>query len=439
MKTVYLILILACLIAPRFATTARAGETFTLERAVVRAVKTNPSLEAKLLTLEQARMNVGVAQSYFWPRVSLVASGNRIENHEEVQTYSADDLTSKSWSKGVRLTLSLFAGFAHLNNLEKTRIVVETEKARHQYARLELVCNVQLQFLRLLKSREDLKSALEAIERIETQLKAAEKFVKVGMAPYVNVLQNKTELARARQDVIRVKNDIRNSEVQLNRYLGFLPEESVRYEGNLRDFYFTELPSEAEAIETALEKRPDLVVARKSIETAIKDVQIRMGEFMPRVDANYDNMSHSKDYRDKRYNDYTRRYWSAGVSLSWELFSGGGSVFGTLSERKRLESLKKDYEDALSGARADVIRALLDVNAAKELIASTRVGVESARESYAMASKRYMTGVGTVTELLDAQLKLTQAETSASQALMEYHGARARLYFYTGREKPGLK
>lgn len=438
MKIVRLFLILVCICAPFLSTTAKAAETFTLEQAVERALKNNPSIEAKLLTLEHAKMNIGIAQSYFWPRVSLVVSANRIENYEEVQTYSSDDLTSKSWSRGVRLTMSLFAGFAHLNNLEKSRILAETESARHQYACLELMCNVQLQFLQLLKYREDLKSAQEAVERIEAQLKMAEDFVKVGMAPYVNVLQNKTELARAQQEVIRVKNNIRNSEVQLNRYLGFSPEIPVNYTGNLHDFYSTELFNEAESIETAIKKRPDLTVARKSVEAAYKDMHIRMGEFLPRVDANYDNMRFTKDYEDKRYNDYTRHYWAAGISMSWDLFTGGSSTFATLSERKRAQALGKEYENAVAGVRTDVIRAILDVQAAKELIASTRAGMEAARESYAMANKRYMTGIGAITELLDAQLRLTQAETAASQALMEFHGARAKFYFYIGRENPGL-
>ena len=53
--------------------------TFTLKQAVDHAMEANPGVEAKQLILEQAKMNVGVAQSYFWPRLSLVAGTNRIE------------------------------------------------------------------------------------------------------------------------------------------------------------------------------------------------------------------------------------------------------------------------------------------------------------------------------------------------------------------------
>jgi len=416
-----------------------AGRTFTMEQAVHRAIQANPGVEAKLLMLESARLNVGVAQSYFWPRVSLVASVNRIENYAEVQTYNNDNLTSDNWSKGLRASLSLFAGFAHLNNLQKSRLTAEMEKARHQQARLELGANVQMQFLQLLKNRDDLKSARESVRRIETQLKSAEAFVKVGMAPYVNVLQNQTELARAEQQVIRVQNDIRNAEVQLNKYLGFGPSDPVTYVGRLEDYSAKLNYSEEEAVKLAVRQRPDLIMAQKSIEVARKDMHVAMGRFLPSVDATYDNMSVSKDYDDKRYDGYTRNYWGAGIQFNWEIFSGGNTTFATLAERKRAQALQKDYEDAMSGARADVIRALLDVKAARELISASRKGVDAARESYAMANKRYMTNTGTITELLDAQLRLTQAETDASLALTEFQSARARFFFFIGRENPSLK
>lgn len=424
--------------ARRQAPPARGGE-FSMSQAVERALAANPTVEARALALDQARMNVGVAQSYFWPRVSLVAGTYRIENYEQVQTYNSDNLTSSNWNKGMRASMSLFAGFQHLTNLQKSALAVEQEKARLAHSRLELACNVQLQFLHLLRAREELRSAKESVSRLEAQLKAASAFVREDMAPYVNVLQNETDLARARQQVIRVQNDIRNTEVQLNRFLGLGQNAAVRYVGRLADYGSEVGLGEAEAIATAEQKRPDLVIARKAVEMARKDMQTAMGQYLPRVDATYDNMSQSKDYDNRHYEGYTRNYWTAGLNFSWEVFSGGQTTFQTLSERKRMQSLKKDFEDALAGARSDVIRSLMDIDAARELIAASRKGVASARESYDMANRRYMTGIGTITEQLDAQARLTQAENDASQALAEFQSARARFFFHIGRENPGLR
>ena len=426
-----------CCLAAALCLSAPAGAaTFTLEEAVEYALKVNPEVEAKLLLLDQARLNVGVAQSYFWPRVSLVGSSNQLRNSGNVG--STDELSNQSWSHGIRVNVSLFAGFAHLNNLKKALLSADVERARHRQARLELAANVQLQFLRLLESREELKSAEASVRRITTQLKAANAFVKVGMAPYLNVLQNEVELSGAQQKVIRVRNDIRNAEVQLNRYLGFTPDEAVSYKGDLKAFPGGVGYTEEEAIKTALYSRPDLIMAQKSVAVALKDVDIKLSEFLPRVDASYDDMRFSKDYDEKLYKDYTRSYWAVGVNVSWDIFNGGATSYAALGERKRVRALQKSYEDAMSGARTEVIRSLLDIEAAKELIAVSRKGVDAARESYAMADKRYLTHTGTVTDLLDAQLKLTTAENDASRAQMEYQQARARFFYYIGRENPGL-
>ena len=421
------------------AVNADAGQTYTLEQAVQYAMKSNPSIESKVLLLEQAKMNIGVAQSYFWPRISLVTTSSRTKNYDPVPVYSSDSLSQRTWTKGLRGSLSLFAGFAHLNNLEKSKLNSDIAAANQQQAELELGCNVQLQFLQLLKQREDLKSAEESVVRIKKQLAASEAFVTQGMAPYLNVLQNQVELSKAQQNVIKVKNDIRNSEVQLNKYLNYDPNAQIKYVSNLKDYSNGISYSEESAIVAAIKSRPDLIVAQKSIEVAFKDMHISMSQFLPKVDATYDNMRFSVDYDDPHYDDYGRHYWSAGLNFSWEVFSGGATTFDTLAQRRKAQSLQKDFEEAISSARTEVIKSLLDMKAAKELIATSRVGVTAARESYAMANKRYMTSTGTITELLDAQLRLTQAEGDESQAFHDYQAARSRFFYYIGSKNPGLR
>lgn len=103
-------------------------------------------------------------------------------------------------------------------------------------AELELIVNVQIQFFLLLQSRRDLRYVHESIRRIRTQLEAAESFVDVGVAPYVNVLQNKVELAQAREQRILTENTIRTCEIQLNQYLGYAPNEKVTYAGALEEY-----------------------------------------------------------------------------------------------------------------------------------------------------------------------------------------------------------
>lgn len=419
------------------AATHAAGTSYTMKDAVEEALKANPSLEAKLLVMEQAELSVGAARGQFFPTVSLVYNDSRLENSGAVG--STDDLTSKSRSSGVRINQNLFSGFAHLRNYQKTSLQAESEAARHRLARLELISNIQLNFLGLLKSREDLKSVSDSKKRIAGQLASAQAFVKVGMAPYLNVLQNEVEMARIQQDEIRVQNDIRTKEITLNRYLGLAPNTRVDYIGDLNSYSSVIGYNEPEAVQAAIDGRPDLEIAKKSVGVAFSQSQITMAGYMPRINLSYDHMESRKRYKDPKYTDYGREYWSVNISVQWDIFDGGSTTYTYLGDRKRVEAMKKEFEDALNNARTEVIRALLDIRAASELIKASRKALEASRESYAIADKRYNTHTGTITDLLDAQAKLTLAEVDSSQALTEFHSARTRFFYNIGKENIGLE
>lgn len=411
---------------------------YDLRGAIERALAANPSVESKLLAVDRAKMEVGGAASAFYPTVTLFT--NRGELHNSGDTGTSEDFSNKTKGSGMRVNVNVFSGFSHLNNLHRTLINVDVEQARHSLARLELIGNTQLQFLQLLRSREDMRTVQESKKRITTQLEAAKAFVKVGMAPYLNVLQNEVELSSVNQEEIRAANHIRNAEVTLNRYLGYTAETPVTYVGDLKSFSGVVNYTEEEAIKVSLLSRPDLVIAQKSVAAALKQAHATAGRYLPTVNVSYDNQRYAKDYTDKGYrgDDYDRNYWNLGLNVSWEIFSGGSTTYAVLGEKKNVDSLRKAYEDAMNGARAEVIKSLLDIEAARELIATSRKGVEAATESYAMANKRYTTNTGTITELLDAQLRLTEAEAKYTAALAEYQASRSRFFYNIGKENPGL-
>ena len=432
-----LLVILFLLLLP-LAAQAKAP-SYTLQKAVEHALEANPTIEAKLLAIEKAQMDVLATGGNFLPKVTLMWNRGRLENTGAVGT--TEDYSNKSLSKGLRVQLSLFAGFMHLNSLGKSLLQASMEEARHEQVRLELIGNVQLHFLELLKAREDMKTVKESKKRIETQLKAAKAFVDVGMAPQLNVLQNEVEMSKVQQQEIRVANTIRTTRAMLNKYLGYDARADVNYTGSLKDFNGSVNYSEEEAIDMAMRNRPDLIIAHKSVAMALKQSHITAGRYLPSVSAYYDNMRSSKVYTDeKTYSrDYARSYWGVGLNVSWDVFDGGQTTFTYIGDRKAAASLRKEYEDALASARVAVISALLDITAAKELITTSRKGVEAAQESYDMANRRYQTNVGTITEMLDAQVNLTKAEEDYSLALTEFHSARSKFFYNIGVENIGLK
>lgn len=420
-----------------FLTTQAVAREYTLESAIDRALRINPTLEEKVHALESARMEIGVSQSYFWPRLSLVTSASRLKNSGAYG--SVDELSNTGRTRGLRASWSLFAGFTHLNNLQRARIEKDIAAEELRHAELELIANIQMEFFKLLQARRDLRYVEDSIRRITAQLEAAQSFSDVGMAPYVNVLQNKVELSQAQEQLITTRNAIRTAEMRLNRYLGHSPEESIAYRGALEDYPRKDDCTEKKALELAGKNRPDIRIARKSIESAEKTMLATAGEALPQVDLTSDWMTSSRDYADRRYTDYDREYWSVGVNVTWPFFEGGRTAFGVARDRERVRGLRAAYQDTLAAARTDVLTALMDIRAAREVYQTALEGLKVAEETYAMASERYRSKVGTVTELIDAQTRLTEAETRISKALADFQSARAKLFFHMGLKNTSLR
>lgn len=58
---------------------------------------------------------------------------------------------------------------------------------------------------------------------------------------------------------------------------------------------------------------------------------------------------------------------------------------------------------------------------------TTQTAVSLAEEDYRIAQVRYMAGVGTNTDVLDAQVALTQAKTNYLQAMYDYNTSKIEL------------
>ena len=65
--------------------------------------------------------------------------------------------------------------------------------------------------------------------------------------------------------------------------------------------------------------------------------------------------------------------------------------------------------------------------AAEKSISTTQVAVEKAQEDYKIAQVRYAAGVGTNLDVMDAEEKLTQAQTNYYTAMYNYNSSKADL------------
>ncbi|MFO8089704.1 MAG: TolC family protein, partial [Desulfatiglandaceae bacterium] len=302
---------------------------FDLESAVQRGLEANPRVEAYEYTAEAAESRVKSARGQFLPSVTATGGIQRL-NNRSADEFNQDYLDQDAISYGLRISQPLFAGFRIFNSWKKAGLEAEVSEARLQMQQLDLTHKIQVYFLELMRVREDLRAARKAVERLETQLKAAEAWFKVEMRPRLEVLQTKAELEAARNRVVTVANAEQVLITHLRVLLDLPRGRKVDYDDDLLVRVPEPLPNPEYFFETAERLRPDLKMARKSVEIAEKDISLAKGGFAPRVSLNAGYDVNDRDYRVGRLGDLERKYWTVGINAQWEFFSGGRDYYETM-------------------------------------------------------------------------------------------------------------
>jgi len=415
---------------------AQAQTVFTMQQAVERALSDNPGMKAarhNLLGAEEGRKSV---RGTFGPTAS-VTYGYTLKDHlKPTRELATSD--SKLFATTFNAHQNLFAGFSTLSAYPKAQLTKESTEFAMTQTELTVIGTVQQNYLALLKARQDVLSAKDSLARLEDQLKVTTAFYDVGLKPRLDVLQAEVDLATAQDALLLAKNNVDTQVARLNTLLDLDLNADVTYEGGLA--YAPCTLSLDEAVAMALVQRPDLQVARKSVEIAAKDKKITDSAFYPSVGADFDWSSAGTGPEaagsDRLKTEYSQ--WSASVGASWTFWEWGKTYYASKQADEQIKSLLQTEQETRQNALYEVKANHLAIRKAEESIKVNRKALEAAAEGYRMAVARYQAQVGTNTDVLDAQDRLTKAEAGLTAALADYQIAMSKLYVAIGRKNEAL-
>lgn len=434
--------------APAFAETDALGayalETYTMEQSIERGVAVNPHMRAAKSEVLKSESDVRIRRGDYFPSFSVQSYYDRIDNR--YSTGQEDPDYSDQQIKGVtfRLSQPLFSGMTIFNTHQKALLEKSRVEAWQKQRESDLVLEIQLLFLEMLQAREDVKSLRDAVDRLETGLEAAEAFHERRMAPYTHVLQAHVDLADARQHLSRAENRVDTTRVRLNIKLGFSANRNIEYAGTLKKGANLG-KSFDECLDFAFAYRPEIQVVQKGIEMAEKDRMIVMGQFLPRLSATVDYHIRDVDYdepgdsftgtfdRDRR-----NEYWTAGIRLNWEFGLGAQQYHHYRKAGHETQRMRYSLEETRNKVTAEVRTYFMDLQEAAGRIDTMATAIDHAREGYDMARQRFDVRMGTISELLDAQARLSRTEAGYNQAIADYLSSMARLYHAMGLKNYAL-
>jgi len=417
---------------------AANGGLFSLARCIEIALAKNPEIAASKWDIAAADSRRDAARAAFWPQVSVEGGYQRFVDSQrliaaryngELGVFDDDVLRGDLVAR-----MTLYSGGRITDEAGAAGKLSEAEKKKFIRTRDELIYSVTgfyfsiLGQQKVIASLEFSRGALEENRKRVLQLYDAQKVAKVDL------LRTEVRLTDLHQNIIKEENTLAVQKRLLFNLIGYdaIPE-------NARLDDVAGFPSEApidmgRLIEAALKNRPDYQAAKDRMGAQTLRVAVAKAGHWPSINlvGSY-GVRNAPSPEDRGKNtSSTEDIGSIGVVLSVPLFEGG-RVAAKVSEETAILSAARDRLKKLDlQIRQETETAVLDVLSSTARFKATEKSIEQAKESLRIESMKYELGKGSITDVLDAQAALLQAETSNCRSCIDYHISMARLKLATG-------
>lgn len=347
-------------------------------------------------------------------------------------------LFNPSWTGGLAFTLTQpllrNAGIA----VTKTFIKVAQNNAdveQHVFRDrvLTVIATVEQTYWELVFANENLKVAQAALKAAEELLATNRAKAKAGVMSIVDVLQAEAAVASRVEQVLVAEKSIRDQEDQLRRLLN-PGEEELRQDVRLTptDVPITVLEplSLQEAIDTAIDQRPEIVQAKKNVESGELNKQFARNQLLPTLSfqGTVGLAGLGKDYGDSFNRNFSGDFYNYGAGLVLSYPLGNRSAVSTYNKRQ-LEA--KNAEVALVSVRQQII---VGVREAVRRVQTDFKRIETTRSARIMAEKqlqaeqeRLKVGLSTTRFVLDFQRDLATAQGNELRATVDYNKSLSNL------------
>jgi outer membrane protein TolC len=406
------------------------GRKLALDEAVAIALAGQPQIQARLFDYAAARHRVTQALAPMLPQLT----GSVTATRSQQTTLSTSATTGLTTPVQINrdLNQTLFAQVALSQLLfDFGKTLAATDAARKlatvalesvELQRQLISLAVKEAYTNINFSQRLITVAQAQFDRAQLNLRSARGFYEVGTRPKSDVVRAEVDVANARVDLIRGRNAERLARVALNTAMGIDVDTPTQVQENLiyEPVQFDRPQLRAEA----LRQRPEHRQAKLQVDVTEAQERLAFRNFLP-------NLFGTGAYGGTR--SELNPFWSLGLSLTWTIFDGGNLVGKYQEARANLDAAQSRVKASALDIIQNVEQAEIVAEESQERIQAAQAAVASAEENFRLAQGRFDAGVGTILELTDAQLALTQSQNVEAQALADFRIALSRLDRALGR------
>jgi outer membrane protein len=407
------------------------GRALTQDEAVAIALETQPSILARLSDYLAAAYRVDQALAPLLPQLTGTWSSQRDQTSFAGQTSTGTQVPTpvRVWTTTTTARVSLsqviFDFGKTFASTEAARRLAEQAQEDVELQRQLVTQTVKEAFTNINFAQRLIRVQEQAVERANLNLRSARGFFEVGTRPKSDVARAEVDVANARVDLIRARNAELLARVALNTAMGIPADTPTQVQDNL--VYQPLTIDRTQLLSRALAQRPEYKQVQLRVSEAEARARRAFRDFFPDVTGSGFIGANRADFTTKNGRSDFNEIWELAVQLSWTLYDGGNRIARFRESKANVEAAQARVRASALDISREVEQAYITVSEASERIQAAQVAVASAQENFRLAQGRFDAGVGTILELTDAQLALTQAQNTEAQALSDYRIAVVRL------------
>lgn len=414
-------------------------QPLTLEQSLEIGRRNSRTLKDARLAIERSRYALRQALAANYPQLRLNANltqslgaGNRlstlISNRQLREAGQGDQQrdpqSQLSANANLELSYNIYTSGQRPANIDAAQLQLRADELAFEALYEDVKFDITDRYYQLQQENAQLEIDQSAVQFRERSVQDAQALERAGLGTRFEVLQAQVELANDRQQVVQTRDRQTQRRRDLARILSLPQQIDLQTAEDIAKAADWTLTLE-ESIVLAYRNRAEL--ERQLALMDINDAQRRavLAQLGPQVSAFgrfelLDILSPSDDFGPVDG-------YAVGLQMQWLLYDGGAVQAAARQQEINREREANRFAQIREQIRFDVERSHSNLKANEENIRTALQAIEAAREEVRLARLRFQAGVGTQTDRLNAETRLTRARGNVLFAVVGYNRALAAL------------
>jgi outer membrane protein TolC len=407
-------------------------ERMTLQQFIDEAVRNSPAVQISGEAVAGAESKIRESRSQSLPQVGLGSSYTRISLLSEFDIPGMGHFkfgTPNNLNFRLGATEQVFTWGRVRGTVEMSRIGKDIALDGVVLTKQMLAYQIVPIFYGVLFTDAAVKVVDQTLALLAKKLATLEERFRAGLASDFDISLIKVQMGGLEAQKLDFQNNVRKMVMAYNRIAGrplestFIPDGELKLE-----------PVEADAKRLVEEATANRVEA-KQIHNQRRLVQTQMA--LART-ANKPNVLASFNYEFRNgflpSVDKIKGNWSAALSVSYPVFDGNRTAAQVAQSEVALRTVEEQAADLERGFDLEVSQTLADLKTLEQKIAIEKTKIAHAERALKIADERYLSGLISTTDLVEAQDSLDSARLNYLQLIYNHVLGRFNLFKAAGRK-----